>query len=92
MPPAAVQDGNSRELVRAWVANQGLHCSLDVGAWDKDEGIGWGILISDIARHVADALERTKGKDKAEFLRDVRRVFNDELDAPSAETQGSFVS
>lgn len=92
VPPAAQQDKNSREMIRAWIANEGLHCSLNVGVWSENEAIGWGILLSDVARHVADALERSEGKDKADFLREVKRVFDDELDSPSAETKGEFVS
>jgi hypothetical protein len=92
VPPAAEKDPNSREMIRAWIADKALHCSLNVGTWAEREAIGWGILLSDVARHVADALEKSEGKDKGQFLDEVKRVFNDELEAPSAETEGSFVS
>ncbi len=92
VPPSAQQDANAQEMIRAWIANEGLHCSLNVGVWSENEAIGWGILLSDVARHVADALEKSTGKNKAEFLREVKRVFDDELDSPSAETKGEFVS
>jgi hypothetical protein len=90
-PPGAYEDAKSHELLRAWVANGGLHCSLDVGAWDDENVlIGWGILLSDVARHVADALAKG-GKNREMCLREMQKVFNDELDAPTAETSGSFV-
>ncbi len=91
IPPGAETDPKSGEIVRAWVAHGGLHCSINPGAWEKDEAIGWGILLSDVARHAADALAKLKGRDRRAFLSEVQRVFNDELDAPSAETSGDFV-
>jgi hypothetical protein len=90
IPPAAQQDANSREMIRAWIANNALQCTLNVGTWGEREPLGWGILLSDCARHVADALEQSEGKDKTAFLNEVRRVFNDELDDPSAATEGKF--
>jgi hypothetical protein len=91
IPPEAGADPKSWEIVRAWVAHGGLHCSISAGAWENNEAVGWGILLSDIARHAADALAKLKGQDRRAFLSEVQRVFNDELDAPSAETSGGFV-
>jgi hypothetical protein len=53
--------------------------------------IGWGILLSDIARHFADALYQSKHADKDQTLSKIREVFNSELNGPTAETQGKFV-
>ena len=91
IPPGAMTDPESREMIRAWVAHQGLHCSLNLGAWGENETIGWGILLSDVARHVADALFKEKRIPQAATLAEIRRVFDDELDTPSAETSGEFV-
>jgi hypothetical protein len=52
---------------------------------------GWGILLSDIARHVADAVQQTKNLNKAKTLSEIRAVFNSELDKPTAEVSGKFV-
>jgi hypothetical protein len=45
-------------------------------------------LLSDIARHVADALFEEHGTDRKETLERMREVFNDELDGPTAPTSG----
>jgi len=89
-PPAARSDKNARELIRAWAANGALHCSLSVDNWGDDERIAWGILLTDVARHVADAMYQQKGWDKTETVREIRRVFNAELDSPTAEPVGKF--
>ena len=92
IPPGALTDKQSQELVRAWAAHGGLQCSLNPGAWPKDvAAVGWGILLSDIARHVADALQQINQMDKGGTLAQIRSVFNKEIDKPTADASGKFV-
>lgn len=92
IPSNVVSDHNARELIRAWAAHGGLVCSLNAGAWAEDQApIAWGILLSDIARHVADALHKAQGLDTAAVLSQLRSVFDSELNRPSAGTKGKFV-
>ena len=92
IPPDATGDGGPCELVRAWVAHQDLHCSLNVDAWPADQApVAWGILLSDIARHVADAFQTNHGLSKKETIAKIKDVFGSELDDPTAETEGHFV-
>ena len=90
IPPSARSDKQARELVRAWVAHGGLHSSLSVDNWGEEERMAWGILLTDVARHVADALYKSKSWDKAETIAEIRRVFNAELDHPTDEPEGKF--
>jgi hypothetical protein len=59
IPPAAQRDAQSLELMRAWVAEEELHCSLRIGVYE-DQGISeekaWGTILADAARHIANAL------------------------------------
>ena len=92
VPPNVLSDRNACELIRAWVAQGGLVCSLNPTAWPKDQApIAWGILLSDVARHVGDALHQSFGIEKAEVLARIRGVFDAELDRPSADAMGKFV-
>lgn len=91
IPPSALSDANAHELIRAWAAHKGLHCSLNVGSWGDNERVAWGVVLSDVARHVADAMRQQKGWDKAQTIREIRRVFNEELDSPTAEAEGGFL-
>jgi hypothetical protein len=93
IPPAALEDKNAQEMLRAWAAKKKLNCSINVFAWGKgkDAPIGWGIVLADVARHVADALVVETGADRAASIQEIRRVFNDELDSPTSDTSGSFV-
>ena len=91
IPPGAVDDPERREMLRAWVAHEGLHCSLNIGQWGDKEATGWGVLLSDVARHVANALHESTGADVADVLEHIRDVFNDELDEPTSPASGGFV-
>ncbi len=91
VPPAAHAAPDATELVRAWVANKGLHCSLRPGVFGDDEVIMWGILLSDMAWHIAAALEQMQGKPKQEILATIREHFDFEIDSPTAEASGGFL-
>jgi hypothetical protein len=92
IPPGARSDKQASELLRAWAAHGGLHCSLNVDAWQGEQTtIGWGILLSDIARHVSNALHERRGLDQAETLAQIQKVFNSELDSPTEDVTGKFV-
>jgi hypothetical protein len=91
-PKNVESDSKALEIVRAWVAHRGLHCSLRPDVWPADQAaIGWGILLSDIARHVADALAQAYQLDKKATLAQMRSVFDKELSTPTAETSGGYV-
>jgi hypothetical protein len=90
IPPTARSDKKAREMIRAWVADNDLHCSLEIGCWGEDELMAWGILLTDVVRHVSDALNKDKGWNKTESIRAIRKVFNAELDSPTAEPSGKF--
>lgn len=89
VPPAAQANKTAIELLRAWVVNNGLQCGVRIGQ-GENEPILWGVLISDVARHVADALNKQSGRPQRDVLEQIREVFNNELDAPRAATSGSF--
>ncbi len=90
VPPGARPDKHSRELIRAWTAHGGLHCSLNVDSFGDEERTVWGILLTDVVRHVANALYEAKDWDKVETIQEIRRVFNAELDGPTADPAGGF--
>jgi hypothetical protein len=59
-PEPAALDGESFEVIRAWVANKGLHCVVRVGQEDVRM---WGVLLADLLRYVADAEQEERGAD-----------------------------
>jgi len=95
IPPAATRDESAHQMISAWVAEKGLHCSLNIGMWEKNlarpEEACWGILLADVAQHVANALEQDLGKDRRESLHAIRIAFQEELAKPTSGHAGDFV-
>jgi len=94
IPPAALRDPRSVEVLRAWVAESALWCSLKLGFYQGAapfyEARAWGITLADVVKHVADGLQ-IEGLDRADVIREIRAAFLNELDKPTSETSGSYV-
>jgi hypothetical protein len=88
IPPVAIGDPEAAEMVRAWVAKKTLHCTLRIGVW-KDAGT-WGILLADMARHVANAHHEQDGADVEACLKRIRAAFVAEMDSPTDKPSGAF--
>jgi hypothetical protein len=82
---------NAVELLRAWVIDGNLHCQLNIGPADEDAAVVFAILLSDVARHVAEVVQKTQGVPAQETLTKLRQHFNAELNSPSADLKGGFV-
>lgn len=94
IPPPANRDPDSIEMIRAWIAEEGLHCTLNVGLYKgdgkHDEAKVWGMLLSDVVRHVANALQERYGDDPEVTIRTLVRSFAKELQLPTSEADGYF--
>lgn len=95
IPEAALRDSNAVEMLRVWIAEQGLHCSLKVGMYRESTSVpeekAWGTILADAARHIATALHEGYGADADESLRAIRESFARELEAPTSELTGDLV-
>ena len=91
VPPGVEQDSDSVEILRAWVANQSLTCALLPDAFSAHSGntessgpnaSAWGIVLADVARHVAGAMHELHGKEHSETIGEILEIFNRELTEP----------
>jgi hypothetical protein len=72
------------EVLRAWIADGQLECSLQgVGMTDPGD---WGGIFADLARHLAGAFAEIEGKPPEETLRLIRDHFLADLEAPGGES------
>jgi hypothetical protein len=78
-PPTALEKGGT-EVLRAAIVDGGLHVSL-LRAFDDPQA--WGMLIADIARHVARIYKTEDNVPEDETIARIRDIFDAEMDAPS---------
>ena len=88
IPPAASRDPRSLEVLRVWIANGEQHVALAFGMWD--EPAPWGLLLADLARHIAEAhAQQDEQVDPEDFLEQIRAGLEAELDGPTDEITGN---
>ena len=88
VPPTALEHGGV-EVLRAAIVEGGLHVSLR-RAFDDPQA--WGMLIADVARHVARIYASENDIPEEETLERIRSIFDAEMDAPSDPGTTSAVS
>ncbi len=89
IPPAAQRDKASFEVMRVWIAEQGQHVSIQSGAWD--DPFAWGIVLADLARHIALAHQMQNAKvDQEVFMERLLEGFQAEIDNPTDEPEGEI--
>jgi hypothetical protein len=74
IPDAANGDAQSFELIRIWIANQSQHVTMRVGVWD--DPAQWGMMLADLAGHVAKGYEQSEGVSRALVLERIHEAFN----------------
>lgn len=94
IPEAALRDEDAVEMLRVWIAEDGLHCSMKIGMYRETMNVpeekAWGTILADVARHVSNALESGYSGDAAESLKGIQAIFNKELDHPTSTVKGDF--
>jgi len=87
IPPAARRDKASFEVMRVWIAEKSQHVSIQTGAWE--DPFAWGIVLADLARHIALADQiQNKKPDSEAFLARLLEGFQAEIDDPTDEPEG----
>ena len=77
VPFAAHEAKEASELLRAWIVDNGLHVSLQRGF---DDPAVWGVLLTDVARHVARAYEKEGLCSADEALEQIKAMLDAEWD------------
>ena len=90
IPPPALADPDARELIRVWAAGGAQHVSLAASAW-KTPG-SWGIVLVDLARHLARAYEQRGECDADAALAEIRAMFDAEWSQRSSKVTGALMN
>ncbi len=95
IPEAALRDKDAVEMLRVWIAERQLQCSMKVGMYQEamniPEGRAWGMILADVTRHVATAMESGYSADRDKIVREIRDSYLMELGNPTSDTTGEFL-
>lgn len=86
VPEAAKSDCESFELLRIWIAKNSQHVSLRIGVWN--DPAAWGIMLSDLAKHIAHSYEKDCALDRVQTLQRIKAAFDVEMDSPTDTPSG----
>ncbi|OLC85311.1 MAG: DUF5076 domain-containing protein [Acidobacteria bacterium 13_1_40CM_2_60_7] len=89
IPDVARQDGKSFEVLRVWIAQKGQHVSLRTGVWE--DPFAWGIMLADLAGHIANSFAQSARLDRQEVLQKIRMGFDVEMNSPTDTPTGSIM-
>ncbi len=88
--PSVVQsDQDAIELVRVWAAGGQQHVSLATHLWN--DPANWGVMLVDLARHVALAYQYSQERDPEEVLNRIKEGFDAEWNANTDHPQGGLM-
>ncbi len=85
IPDIAKADSEAVEILRIWLSGGSQHVSLKTGVWE--DPAAWGLMLADIARHVANA-HSAGGADREQALQRVVQGFQIEMQSPTDEPGG----
>ena len=89
IPEGAVSASSASEVARVWVADGQMYVSLNPNVWD--DPAAWGILLVDLARHVANAYSQTTEQDAHAVLSRVREGLDAEWESPTDYPSGGLL-
>ena len=82
--PSAIDDADQAvEVLRAWVADENLQATLDPLAFEEPQV--WGLLLADLARHIANTWAEEAGGAPVDAFRDIVEAFMREAQASAGD-------
>jgi hypothetical protein len=81
IPVPAKQDPRSFEILRVWMTQTGQYVILKPGA--TQDPAGWGLVLADVMRHIANAYEQVEGRDRSRTFERIRAGLEAELSSPT---------
>lgn len=87
LPEGVVDAEQAVEVMRAWVADGALHVIFDPETFRHDVS-EWGRLLSDVAQHVANALEMDGQMARSEALSQIHDAFDLNMETSEVAMSG----
>ena len=87
IPPHAKAHEDAVEIARIWAAAGKQDVVLRTGIW-KDPA-AWGLMLVDLAKHIANGYAQAEGRDRAEVLERIKAGLDAEWSAATDKPTGS---
>jgi hypothetical protein len=89
IPPDVLKDPNAKDILRIWTANNQQYVSINTKIWE--DVAAWGIMLVDIAKHIANYQSEYKGENKQDILSRIKMGFDAEWGHPTSEPTGKII-
>jgi hypothetical protein len=90
IPPAAASEREAFEILRIWVGGGQQHVSVNPRVWD--DPAAWGMMLVDLARHIAGAYQQIDRMKSAAALERIKLGFDAEWNSPTDNPSGSLLT
>lgn len=87
LPDGVAEAEDALEVLRAWVGDGALHVIFDPECFRHDVS-EWGRMLSDVAHHIANAVELDGQMDKMDALAVIRQAFEAGISSESVTMSG----
>lgn len=88
-PREVTSDGRAMEVLSAWLQSDGRN-TVVVRPETWPDPAAWGLLLVDIARHIANALHEARGEEAGRILARIREGIIAELGDPTDTPTGRW--
>jgi hypothetical protein len=87
-PP--LDDPKATEIARVWGSSDGEYVSLNPHLYP--DPASWGLMLVDLVRHVANALQQSRRMDARKAEREIRRSFDNCWRRSGGESGGLYLA
>jgi len=88
IPPVALEDDDSFELLRVWAAFEEQHVTINSGL--NGNAKGFGFLLAELALHASKLYAERFQESELEMLKEILDGFNDEIIKESGNPSGEI--
>jgi hypothetical protein len=89
LPSEITSDQSATEILSAWLQSNGRNTvTLKPDTWP--DPAAWGLLLADIARHIANAIAEARGQEAEDILARIRAGLVVELEDPTDAPSGRW--
>ena len=74
IPDPSANNEHAREILRVWAAGGRPQISIDTTVWE--DPVSWGIMLVDLAKHLANAYEQAGRMNHAMVLSRIKQNFD----------------